>query len=156
MKAISFICALAVLGMFFCATPRAQATDLVQSPKLVYLKGSWFLRGPTECAEIKFNRQGRADLILFNREAYIDKTPDYLYLTIREYQKTYTYQMNPLVYGDKYALELVTVGPNQPPISSTPLKEKYTGIFRTMVDCQIGPPDAAASSSVTEQAVSQP
>ncbi len=113
--------------------------DPVHSPKLVYLKGAWFLREADECTEVVLDRKGRSELLLENRDVYIDRNPDYLYLTIKRYPHTYTYRMNPAEWGMSYVLELVAVQPDTPPTKGKEPKDLFTGIFRRMVDCQMTP-----------------
>ena len=110
-----------------------------ESPKLARLKGSWFLRTPEKCVEIKLDRHGRSELLLGNREVYVDRDPDYLFMTIRRFPHTYTYRMNPIEYEKSYVLELVAAGPDQPANYSQPNGTYFTGAFRRMVDCQISP-----------------
>ena len=112
------------------------APDLEHSPKLVRLKGTWFLRTPDKCVEVTLDRHGRSEILLGNREVYVDRGTEYLYMTVKRYPHTYTYQMNPLEYGKNYVLELVAAGPEQSP-ADTPLSDRYTGAFRRMVDCQM-------------------
>lgn len=113
-------------------------SDPAHSPKLINLKGTWFLRGDKECIPVELNRKGRSEILLGASEVYVDKTDDYLYLTIKKWPYTYTYRMNPIVWGTSYVLELMTVGPeNTPPGLKLP-KLVLTGAYRTMVDCQLG------------------
>jgi hypothetical protein len=81
--------------------------------------------------------------MLSDLQVFMDKREDSLYLTVTRYLHTYTYRMNPLVFGKSYVLELVAVAPREAPTEKPkgPLDERYTGIFRAMVDCQLGPPD---------------
>ena len=113
-----------------------QRPDLAHSPKLVRLKGTWFLRGTEKCSEIVLDRHGRSEKLLGNRDVYVDRDPDYLYMTIKRFPHTYTYRMNPLEYGWSYVLELVAAGPEQP-ANDSPLNDRFTGAFRRMVDCQM-------------------
>lgn len=113
-----------------------QAPDLSHSPLLVRLKGTWFLRAPDKCVEITLNRHGRSEKLLGNRDIYVDRDPDYLYMTIKRFPNTYTYRMNPLEHGWSYVLELVSAGPEQAP-AEAPLDDRFTGAFRRMVDCQM-------------------
>jgi hypothetical protein len=130
------------------------APEPVHSPKLVNLKGTWFLRGTQECIPIELDRQGRSEMLLGMREVYIDKTDDYLYLTIKKWPYTYTYRMVPLVWGQSYTLELMTVGPDNPPEGASAPKLVLTGAFRAMVDCQLGvAPIEGGDSRVQEVAV---
>lgn len=138
MKRVSIAIAIIIAtGTIFTSHASAQT---YYNPKLVRLKGAWFLRSQDMCTEMKFNRKGRSDWALIDREAYIDRRPDALYLTIKKYGWIQTYRMNPLVEdGTDFVLELIAVGPQQPPKEKTPLEDRFTGIFRSMVDCQLGP-----------------
>lgn len=131
----------AVIFIAMCIMlPSGASAQTYYNPKLVKIKGTWFIRSEDTCTETKFNRKGRSDWALIDREAYIDRRPDALYLTIKKYGWIQTYRMNPLVEeGTDFVLELVAVGPKQPPKERTPLKDRFTGIFRAMVDCQLGP-----------------
>lgn len=113
----------------------------VESPSLVKLGGTWFLRTKDKCTEIKLNRKGRSERVLMQRDVYIDRREDYLYLTSKGFFHTYTYRMLPLVWGASYALEPLVVAPHEPPrgIDQIPEEIRYTGIFRVMTDCQLGP-----------------
>lgn len=124
------------------------------NPKLTKINGTWFLRSQATCTEMKFNRKGRSDWSLIDREAYMDRRPDALYLTIKKYGWIQTYRMNPLVeQGTDFSLELIAVGPKQPPKEKTPLEDRFNGIFRSMVDCQLGPDYVDAQGTVQEQAL---
>ena len=124
-----------------CPVFAIEKPEPVESTKLVSLKGTWYLRTDEACKEIKLNRKGRSDQSLFQRDVFVDKKPDSLYMTVRQYFNTYTYRMLPIEWGKSYSLELLAVAPNMPPKGKTksPLEENYTGIFRNMVDCQLGP-----------------
>jgi hypothetical protein len=69
----------------------------------------------------------------------MDRKRDALYLTVKKYGWIQTYRMNPLdESGKNFVLELIASGPNKPPSAPTKLEDRFTGIFRAMVDCQIG------------------
>lgn len=123
------------------ASMAGPVTEPVSSPHLVTVKGDWFLRATEKCIPIRLDRKGRSDYVLGDREIFMDKRDDYLYLTLKKYFHTYTYRMNPLEWGTSYVLELVAAAPRVTPTpKDAPLEERYTGIFRAMVDCQLGPP----------------
>ena len=135
---IRTIILLAVMIAVPLAADAYKKPNHAESPRLARLKGAWFLRAPDQCIEITLNRHGRSELLLGNRNVYIDRDPDYLYMTIKRYPHTYTYRMNPLEYEKSYVLELVAVGPDQTASSAPRGDFYYTGAFRRMVDCQIG------------------
>lgn len=114
--------------------------DPVESPYLVNLKGTWFIRGEKKCAPVKLDRKGRSELMLESREYYVDKRADALYLTVKAWPYTYTYRMNPIEWGESYILELIAVGPDDTAGRRDVQRERFTGFFRTMVDCQLGIP----------------
>lgn len=132
---------LCTLLMFVYQTAMAMSkTEPVHSPKLVKISGIWFLRSQDECTEIKLNRKGRSDKSLFQRDLFLDRKSDYLYLTVKQYDNTYTYRLLPLEWNKSYALEILAVAPHTPPKGDKkPLETIYNGIFREMVDCQLGP-----------------
>lgn len=132
----------ALIALMIAAPLAAQAyraPNYSESPKLARLKGSWFLRTPEKCVEVVLDRHGRSELLLGNREVYVDRDPDYLYMTIKRFPHTYTYRMNPIEYEKSYVLELVAAGPDLPATYSEPNGTYFTGAFRRMVDCQITP-----------------
>lgn len=138
MKRIALI--LIVLIIAAPLTAKAyRAPNYSESPKLARLKGAWFLRTPEKCVEIVLDRHGRSELLLGNREVYVDRDPDYLYMTIKRFPHTYTYRMNPIEYEKSYVLELVAAGPDQLATYPEPNGTYFTGAFRRMLDCQISP-----------------
>lgn len=116
-----------------------RAPNYSESPKLARLKGTWFLRTPEKCVEVVLDRHGRSELLLGNRNVYVDRDPDYLYMTIKLFPHTYTYRMNPIEYEKSYVLELVATAPDQLATYPEPNGTYFTGAFRRMVDCQISP-----------------
>lgn len=138
MKAIHIAIALIVLCALPLVSEAYQATERSESPYLVKLKGTWYLRGKNECTPVQIDRKGRSELLLGNHEIVIDRTPDYLYLTVKKWPYTYTYRMNPVVWAESYVLELMTVGPDNLQKPKKDVREHLTGIFRRMVDCQMG------------------
>jgi hypothetical protein len=138
MKVFNIVIILTTLLIVPLSAHASKVTEPAESPYLVKLKGVWYLRGKNECTPVQLDRKGRSEMLLGNRELVMDRTHDYLYLTVKKWPYTYTYRMNPITWGESYVLELMTVGPENPPTTKALVKEYLTGIFRRMVDCQMG------------------
>ncbi len=138
MKVINVVIVLIALLITPLVSEGYQVTERSESPYLVKLKGIWYLRGKNECTPVQLDRKGRSELLLGSREIVIDRTQDYLYLTVKKWPYTYTYRMNPVVWSESYILELMTVGPDNLHRPKKDVREHLTGIFRRMVDCQMG------------------
>lgn len=123
MKLVKFIVVFAVACCFLMTARSSHAG----------WKGSWYLRGATECKEIKLDRKGRTEMGIYPK-AIVEKKDDGNYLTVESMGKKYSYRMIDIDKTD-FDLDLVSVGPNAPLPKGQP-EGAFTGMFKQMVDCQ--------------------
>lgn len=97
-------------------------------------KGTWYLRGATECKEINLDRKGKTTIGVYPK-AVVEKKEGNYFLSVESMGKKYSYKMIDRT-GPDFDLELISVGPNQPIPEAKPVEGAYTAIFRRLVDCQ--------------------